>query len=297
MVSLSEGRGRWLIFGAGGFIGGALARELGKDGEVLALSLRGLEYDHEATLREQLPLVHPGDSLIAAAAASPDSGLAEDEIIVVNVRLAGHVAILAAGTTPHGVVLFSSIDLYGHNNLDLPLHEQSDTAHPAYGYPLSKHGAEFVCKTMCSQHAIPLLTLRLPGVYGPGDTHRGPVRSFIDAAMKGEAIHIHGDGNQRRDLLFVDDVAQIVRAWRDNAMTLTANAVTGTSFTLNELADVIEECAGRKVERIYHEAPQYDLEFEPSALLRHYPQLRFTPMRDGVRQTWERLHAHAVAAP
>jgi len=279
-----------VIFGAGGFIGGTLARGLRRKGHrVIGLTsqdadLADPDSDGLQSLAEELPA---GATWVLAAARSPDYPGEPEALKQENIRIARHVLALTKMVRPAGVVLLSSIDVYGREGLNLPLSEDSPRR-PQSPYAESKWEAENLATAACSAAGVPLLTLRLPGVYGFGDSHQGPVRSFIDATWRGDDVHVHGDGEQKRDLLYVKDVAPIVRAWMGDKRTAVYNAVTGKSASLNTMLDFIGFYAGASPSVEYHDAPQFDIEFAPPRLLRDYPALKLTRIEDGLREIWER---------
>jgi UDP-glucose 4-epimerase len=45
-------------------------------------------------------------------------------------------------------------------------------------------------------------------VYGPGQIGGGAIRAFIEAALRGEDLTIHGDGSQIRAWCYVDDMVE-----------------------------------------------------------------------------------------
>ncbi len=274
------------IFGAGGFIGAATAAALERAGHAVTRIT-----SREANLADAVAVcaldIPAGAYWLLAAARSPDYA---GEIHDTNVAIAQAAMALAAKAKPAGIVLLSSIDVYGRANLTLPLHEGSPR-NPQSPYAESKCVTEDILSEGCRALAVPLLTLRLPGVYGPGDTHRGPVRSFVEAALCGDTLHVHGDGAQVRDLLYVEDVARIMCAWMAAPVTALSNAATGRAISLNAMIATISETLGKNPEVAYHDAPQYDLTFRAPRLAALLPELVLTPMEVGIGETCRRMGA------
>lgn len=225
----------------------------------------------------------PADAVwVMTAARSPRHG---GEIREANIGIARAAARLMTRVRPSGVVFLSSIDVYGRTGLRLPLSETS-TLRPQSPYAESKIVCEEILHEACSGYELPLLTLRLPGVYGPGDPNAGPVRSFAKAALGGTAIQVQGDGEQRRDLLYVEDVARMVMAWMRRPATLLTNGATGRSVSLNEMIAVVSACAGRELHVRYDEgAPQFDIVFARPRILEAYPEVVLTSIEEGIRAT------------
>ncbi len=289
MANLSEEqRGLLTVFGAGGFIGGAVACELGTKGRVIVQEVASKDADladMEQAGRLAGRLRGGGVWLIAAARTPEHAGLPADNRLV-NIALAKNLAVLLVPLKPTCVIFLSSIDVYGRTGLQLPLDEDSPTR-PETDYAVSKCVSEEVLSAACGELGIPLTVLRLPGVYGPGDPHHGPVRSFVDAAVQRKTIHVHGNGRQCRDLLYVGDVPRIVKALMAAPTPGVFNAVTGRGVSLNSMLRMIEALTGERLRIDYHEeSEQIDLVFKPSRLLRQWPALELTALETGIRETY-----------
>jgi UDP-glucose 4-epimerase len=98
--------------------------------------------------------------------------------------------------------------------------------------------------------------VRAFNAFGPGqkwglDHPQKIIPTFIMAALKGEPLPIWGDGTQGVDLVYVDDVARILleaSTYQDNGVF---DAGTGFSWTVNEVADMIETLTGAKYHRLH----------------------------------------------
>ena len=72
-------------------------------------------------------------------------------------------------------------------------------------YAVSKLAGEHLAKAYTTQYDLPVVTIRPFNVYGPGQSSNGALQIFIEKALRGEDIHIDGDGNQIRAWCYVDD--------------------------------------------------------------------------------------------
>ena len=81
---------------------------------------------------------------------------------------------------------------------------------PAGYYALGKYAAERVMDCAARAASVPLLILRVTGVYGPGDPHAsyGP-NAFARSLARDRSVRIFGAGEEERDHVFVDDVAAV----------------------------------------------------------------------------------------
>lgn len=110
-------------------------------------------------------------------------------------------------------VLASTSDVYGRNP-DLPFREESSdcvigsSKVPRWAYAASKLFDEHLALAYQEAYGFPVTLLRFFGSYGPNQHLSwwgGPPPVFIDAALNGEEIPIHGDGSQTRSFTYVSD--------------------------------------------------------------------------------------------
>ncbi|HEV8296662.1 MAG TPA: NAD-dependent epimerase/dehydratase family protein [Acidimicrobiales bacterium] len=127
-----------------------------------------------------------------------------------------------------------------------------DELHPQR--PLSPYG---VAKKVVSDylsafrdlHGLDFTSLALANVYGPRqDPHgeAGVVAIFASNLLAGTQCRIFGDGEQTRDFVFVEDVADafVRSADADRGSGLVINIGTGVETSVNELYEVMAEAAG-----------------------------------------------------
>ena len=72
-------------------------------------------------------------------------------------------------------------------------------------YAVSKLAGEHLTKAYHQEYGMPTVTLRPFNVYGPGQVGESAIRVFIEQALRGQEIQIHGDGNQIRAWCYIDD--------------------------------------------------------------------------------------------
>jgi CDP-paratose 2-epimerase len=100
----------------------------------------------------------------------------------------------------HGKPLF----IYPSSNKVYPLDKKSRTP-----YGASKHTAEIWVMEYAHTFNIPAVVLRQSCIYGPyqyGHLEQGWIAWFMRANVKGLPIQIFGDGEQKRDILYIDDL-------------------------------------------------------------------------------------------
>ena len=94
---------------------------------------------------------------------------------------------------------------------------------------------------------MPAVSVRPFNIYGPGQIGGGAIRAFIEAALAGRDLEIHGDGSQIRAWCYVDDMVEGM------LLALEHPAAVGESFnignarsavTIYDLATRIKRLAG-----------------------------------------------------
>ena len=108
------------------------------------------------------------------------------------------------------VIFSSTSEVYG-KNAQIPFQEEADRVYgPAdrWCYAVSKSAAEYLCLGF-ARRGLPLVILRYFNVYGPyadSSSYGGVAARFIDQALAGEPLTVHGDGSQTRCFTYIDDM-------------------------------------------------------------------------------------------
>ena len=133
------------------------------------------------------------------------------------------------------LVLASTSSVYGKN--EIPFAEDMKTDHQLSPYASSKKSAEGLCSVYNSLYGMDISVLRYFTVYGPAGRPDMSVFRFIKWINEGEEIVILGDGEQKRDFTYVDDIAAgTVLAIRDLGFEII-NLGSAASVSLNEIID------------------------------------------------------------
>ncbi len=101
--------------------------------------------------------------------------------------------------------------------------------------------------------------MRFFSIYGPREEYKknyaNLVTQFLWAIMKNEQPIIYGDGKQRRDFVYVDDVVNALELAMKSKVNGIFNVGTGKSYSLNEMLDILKKITGKEVEPKYIENP------------------------------------------
>ena len=272
---------RTVILGVGGFIGGAIRHRLESAGAVvLGLGRRELDLLDSDAAKKLASRLRPDDALVVVSAHAPCKTPA---MMLENIRMAAAVCEGLAERPVAHLVYVSSDAVYADG--PLPLSEISPAA------PTSLHGAMHLAREqmlMAAAHETPLAILRPTLVYGAGDPHNGyGPNKFRRHANRGEVIVLFGEGEERRDHVDVDDVAEIARLVLEHRSAGVLNVATGGVTSFRALADKAVALSPRKVEIKYSPRsgpmPHNGYRpFNPAATQAAFPNFHYTALDDGL---------------
>jgi len=134
------------------------------------------------------------------------------------------------------VIEFSTSEVFG--SMAFKSKEEDQTVAGSAGearwvYAVSKLAGEHLAKAYTTQYDLPVVTIRPFNVYGPGQSANGALQIFIEKALRGEDIHIDGDGNQIRAWCYVDDFVDCLEECITNPKAI------GESFNIGNPRAVI----------------------------------------------------------
>ena len=141
-------------------------------------------------------------------------------------------------------ILASTSSVYGSQR-DGPISEDALVNRPLSPYAASKSAAETLLHSYHHLHGMDAVVPRYFTVYGPGGRPDMSVFRFIRAIVEGEPVTVYGEGTQRRDFTYVDDVTRGTIA----ALGLTGyreiNLGNDRPVSVNDVVSTIESTVGR----------------------------------------------------
>lgn len=273
---------RVVVIGAGGFVGSTIASLLARNAvPTLALTRRELDLLTPGTGGKLAVLLQPTDSVVMVSAIAPAKNVA---MLMQNLQMANEVCEALAKAPIHHLVYISSDAVYSDDAN--PVTEQS------YCAPSTLHGMMHAARELMleSSTSAPAAMLRPTLIYGARDPHGGygPNR-FRRQAAAGEDIPLFGEGEEQRDHVSVDDVAELARLILFHRSRGALNAATGVATSFNRIAHIVAGQFGNgvKVKEMPRTVPRPHLVhrfFDISACYRAFPEFRFTPIEDGLER-------------
>jgi UDP-glucose 4-epimerase len=311
-----------VVTGGAGFIGANLCRALEERPEVhevvvldnlstgYAENLRGTKaklIEGSILDRKLLGRVLTDAHAVVHLAARPSVPRSvADPVASHEVNATGTMYVLEASRAAGvPIIAASSSSVYGPSN-ELPKHEEMATR-PQSPYAASKLATESYVLAHHVTYRMPVLVFRFFNVYGPlqssGHAYAAAIPAFIDAALSGTPMHVHGDGKQSRDFTYVGSVAAILAdaAVRQVSNGRPVNLAFGTRTNLLEVINKINSFVGKESAVVFQPARAGDVRDSQAAndcLAKLFPSHRPTPLDDGLRQTIEWFQrTNSIVAP
>ncbi|HSF06239.1 MAG TPA: NAD-dependent epimerase/dehydratase family protein [Methylomirabilota bacterium] len=243
-----------LVTGGAGFIGSHVVDRLLRDGHAVAIvdnfsSGRRANLHPDATLHAcdirsarlfDIVTTHRPEAVVHVAAQAAVARSVIDPVFDASVNLLGTLTLLEA-CRQSGVcqVVYTSTGGAAYGDTDvLPTPEDHPTR-AASPYGVSKVAAERYLEVWANLTGGRAISLRLANVYGPRQSPHGEagvVAIFTHRLLEGQSCVINGDGEQTRDYVYVEDVADAVaRALARGEAVGVVNIATGTETSVNEL--------------------------------------------------------------
>jgi UDP-glucose 4-epimerase len=317
---------RVLITGGAGFIGTTLARRLVDDNEIVAVdnlhrdALSGSDLDGHPNFSfvegdvlelEQIRALAAGATHIVhcAAIAGVDTVI-ESPVRTMRVNVIGTYNVLEAALTTketlERLVEFSTSEVFGtyaFKVAEADVTTQGSVGEARWTYAVSKLAGEHMAHAYHDELGLPTTSVRPFNVFGPGQIGGGAIRAFIEAALAGRDLVIHGDGSQIRAWCYVDDMVEAILLCleRPEAVGQSFNVGNARSaVTIYDLAQRIRRLAGAKVEIRFQPLHYTDVELRIPNVDKARELLEFeakVELDEGLARTiaWYRSRKPAVA--
>ena len=260
---------RILVTGGAGFIGSNLVESLYGDNEVTVID--NLHTGKKSNIKSEMDngvVFIKGDAKdvrkmkddfdyifhLGIYSASP---MYRDDPNLVGEVVQGITSILEYSKKHNTPLVFASTSSI-YNGIEPPHRENVIPGVTDY-YTEARIACERLGELYSKLYDVNVAAMRFFSVYGYKDIGKGVysnlLTQFMDAMMKKERPVIYGDGEQRRDFVFVTDVVDALKRASSAKGFNIYNVGTGKSYSLNEAVEKLQKITGKKVKPKYVKMP------------------------------------------
>lgn len=296
------------IYGANGFIGRHLIRAYGAHGIPIKAVSRRFDEDFISEFGNMVEtvvadLASPieiaaslqGVSTVVQLVSTSSPGLQNNHSIAdIRENVVPQVEFLQnciRSKVKRYVFISSGGTVYGPGT-DLPFSESHPT-NPICSHGLTKLIVEKYIHMYGHVDGLEYVILRLSNPFGPGQKFRkgqGLIPAILDRHRRGMPATIFGDGQAKRDYIYIDDVIDAIRAAVDleGKPRITLNIGSGSPLSIYQVIEAIEEILGCALSKEYVDTRKTDVDvnYLDIALARRilgwHPKVAF---HDGIGRT------------
>ena len=296
---------KYVVTGGAGFVGSYLVKLLVKEGhqvtvvdnlhkgkkENLESVLSYIQFE-EIDIRDYESLERilkniDGVFHQAALTVVQESYSKKEEYYKVNVKGTENIFTLAEKYN-FKVVFASSSSIYGNTN-SIPIKENFDR-NPINPYGQTKLEDEYLAEKYWGM-GVDIIGLRYFNVFGKDQniSYAGVITKFLERILKNEPPQIFGIGNQVRDFVFVEDVAQAnIDGMKNDIKNGFFNVGTGTTISIKEIAEHMLKITNNDMKPIYLDPLEGDILQSQADIQSIKNELKWMP-RKGLKEWLEEI--------
>ncbi len=278
---------RVIVVGAGGFVGNATLENLkNKSIETVSITRNEIDLLKPNAQHALAEFVQHNDVLVMISAIAPCKN---SEQLIENLQMMQAVCnvIKDKAAMLSQVVYISSDAVYAD---DVTLATEDSKVQPNSFHGMMHAARELMVKNAAGN--IPLAILRPSILFGLADPHNGygPNR-FFRMANQGQTITLFGGGEEQRDNIFVDDVAEIISLTIMHRSKGVLNIATGNSHSFKDVADLVVKTTGRAVavEPTARQNPITHRHFDITACRQAFPTFAYTDIATGLQKVQQQF--------
>lgn len=187
-------------------------------------------------------------------------------------------------------IFASSAAVYGEQS-KFPITEEMHTD-PISPYGLSKLGGEKYCRNWAASQGLSSICFRFSNVYGPRQTHEGEggvVSIFLNRILMNDKLHIHGNGNQTRDFIYVEDVAFAIYRASQSTLAGIYNLSTNTEASVKDIIQHYESYHGA-IETVQVASREGDIQrsvLNNASIVQDLDWVPMYSLEEGLQKTYE----------
>ncbi len=273
---------RVLVIGSGGFVGNTVVQTLQSKGiAVRGVPRQEIDLLQEGAVERLAALVQPQDALVITATIAPCKNA---EQLIDNLQMLQAVcqAIQQKAADISHVIYVSSDAVYAD---DVALAKEDSKQQPSSFHGMMHAARELMIKSAAGK--IPVAILRPSVLFGLDDPHNGygPNR-FFRLALQDQKITFFGGGEEQRDHIYIQDVAEIVSLVLLHRSQGVLNIATGESHSFKSVAEQVLKTTGKNV--VLEDTPRQNAvthrHFDITACRTAFPDFYYTSLVEGLQK-------------
>lgn len=280
-------KNRIIVLGTRGFVGKALINSLKVDfnnKEILGLSSLDLnlekEFDHS-----HFSINPEGTSLVICSGLKRNHGETL-ETFDRNLKIAHNLFRLTEKYSFERIVYLSSCAVYGED-VEHALISENQALTPTSFYGIAKSATEQLLQKSCGDR---LMILRPPTIYSShSDSKNYDPYGFLYKNIHDELINLWGDGSEKREFLFLDDLLEIVKLVLSLNRVGILNTCSGTSSTFQDILNMATKLTNKKptITSKERSKSKVDHHFDPGQFNKTFPLFHFTSLENGMKKIFD----------
>jgi UDP-glucuronate 4-epimerase len=237
---------------------------------------------------KEIFIQHKPDAVINLAARAGVRASVEDPWVYLDTNVKGTLNLLECCNVfeVKKFVLASTSSLYGLN--EMPFKETDRTDFPLAPYSATKKSAEVLCFSYHYLNGIDISIPRYFTVYGPAGRPDMSIFIFIRNIDTGVPITVFGDGSQKRDFSYIDDIAEGTLKCLQPFGYEIFNLGNDNSVELRYVINLIEDALGKKAVMEFSPRHPADVFATWAHIDKSREKLNWhpkTPIEEGIKKT------------
>ena len=299
-----------LITGGAGFIGKYLVKYLLEKGENVSILDNFSNSDKKSTIlfekngvkifegditnfddvskatKDQEIVIH-----LAAKISVLESIKNPAETFRINVNGTKNLLAICKNNNIKKVIIASSAAVYGEGDKKIKVKEEKKK-NPISPYGESKMKMEEEIEKNNSSNEMDYIILRFFNIYGIGQTseYAGVITKFLEKIKKNQSLTITGDGTQIRDFVSISDVICSINNAIGYNKSGIFNIASGNEITINELANLMIELSGKKLDIKNMADKQGEIKYSQANILLAKQKLGYVSkinLKEGIKKLLE----------
>jgi UDP-glucose 4-epimerase len=254
--------------------------------ELFGVSSEQMNLLDSRSLNKNIKLFTQDTTVIMLSAIKPNRGDNLD-IFLKNIIMTKNFASFLEKHPIKRLIYMSSAAVYGEDINNTHISEKTPIQPRSY-YGIAKYTSENLLQKMHEAgYCEGITVLRPPAIYGPGEgfLSYNPA-GFLHIAQTKTEISLWGDGSEKREFIYVDDVVRLISYFVFKNFDGVVNIASGTSYSFREIVGIISSLLHKKIiiRSQKRSKEKVDNIFVNKLLRRLVPAFQFTTLAQGVEK-------------